>query len=223
MEQEVAMRDIESAARELEADYTVVLGRVKTLEARNEELEKDLVDKSSRLENEVREVEVLLLQLKESKERQERLNRECEYMQSEISQLSKKCSDFDRLQEVCRDQEIQIEALTTKLNEFAKLSASIQLYKNRISLQNEQIVSLQGKLRESISYPPEEVLYSSPINTRSQDLTYASSSLRGLQQAVDRSTSLRATRNRDMGATADISLISGESSRRRRDYYVPRR
>jgi hypothetical protein len=188
----------------------------------NEEMQRDIEGKNARIENEAREVEVLLLKLKETKEIESAHKFEIENLQSENIQLIKKCSEFDRLQESCRDQEIQIAALTSKLNEFAKLSASIQFYKNKISLQNEQIVSLQGKLRESISSPVEEVLFSSPINTRSQDLTYASSSLRGLQQAVDRSSTLRATRHRELGATSDLSFISGDSSRRRRDYYIRR-
>ena len=207
-QQEAAMRDMEAAARELEADYSSVHSRSRTLELRNEELENEVVVKSSQLERESREVEMLLIKLKEAKEVELEHKNQMDRLKEENILLGHKALDMNRLQEIIRDQEI-------KLNEFGKISASIPFFKTKISLQNEQIMSLQGKLRESVASPSEDVLYSSPINTRSQDMTYASSSLRGLQQAVDRSSALRAAR---LQRTSDISLISGDSTNRRQHF-----
>ena len=205
-EKDQAMRDLEAAARDLESDYTRLHERSKKVESENESLQNALVVKESQLQHEAGEVEVLLIKLREAKESEYESRSLCEKMRMENGVLAAKAHEADRLEKIGRDQESQIETMRLKLDEFAKLSASIQFYKNKVSLQNEQIASLQGKLREST----EDVLYSSPIHARSQDLTYASSSLRGLQQAVDRSTALRSAARR-----SDLSMISNDSTRRR--------
>ena len=214
IEQENAMRDMEAAAKELESDFTAVLARTRVLENLNEELSNEMVISASRFENEARENELLLLKLNEFKSADSDQKRHIDRLREENERLHARQTEFDSVQELVSDQRDQIAALQSKLNEFAKLSASLQFYKNKISLQGEQIVSLQDKLRHSAA-SPEDVLFSSPINARSEDLTYASSSLRGLQQAVDRSSSLRIHRRT---SAADRSVISGDSTRRRREF-----
>ena len=215
-QQESVMKDLEAAAQELEADYTALASKAKKISDCNEELSNELVVTRSRYEHESRENELLLLKLNEMKCTESERRDQVERLLGENRELTRTQVENEKLRSIIDEQRNDIEKLTLKLNDYMKLSTSVQFYKNKISLQSEQIVSLQEKLREP-SEVTEDVLFSSPINTKSQDLTYASSSLRGLQQAVDRSNSLRATRR------SDASHISaGESTTRRRELLARR-
>ena len=212
---EAVMHDMEQAALELQADYTALASRFKKLNDRNEVIENELVVNASKLEHEVKENEMLLLKVNDLKNVESERRIELDRILMEKRDLMDKSKNMDLLKSTIENQTEEIDMLKSKLNEYVKLSTSIQFYKNKVSLQSEQIASLQSKLREPAH--PEDVLFSSPIHSRSEDITYASSSLRGLQQAVDRSNLLRSTRRSNL----DMSQISGDSSRRRRD--LPRR
>lgn len=224
--QESVLKELESAARELEADYTALMTKTKRYADKNDVLENDLVVVRSQLEHESKENEMLLLKLNELKINEMTQIEETGKLNRELKRMRDVEEENKHLSEGLEEQRDQLDLMKRKVEEYMKISTSVQFYKNKISLQNEQIVSLQEKLRESTSdifhantSPPSDVLYmTSPVNTRSADLTYASSSLRGLQQAVDRSNMLRSRR------TSDVSQISnGESTRRRRDLIASRR
>jgi chromosome segregation ATPase len=224
--QESVLKELESAARELEADYTALMTKTKRYADKNDVLENDLVVVRSQFEHESKENEMLLLKLNELKLNEMAQIEETAKLSRELKRMSDVEDKNKYLSEQLEDQRDQLDLMKRKVEEYIKISTSVQFYKNKISLQNEQIVSLQEKLRESASdifhantSPPSDVLYTtSPANTRSADLTYTSSSLRGLQQAVDRSNMLRSRR------TSDVSQISnGDSTRRRRDLIASRR
>ena len=201
---------METAAHELQADYTSLASRSKKITERNEFLENEIVVSSSKLEHERKENEMLLLKLNDLKNLDIERRIELDRISCEKRDLIEKTKLIDSFKATIDNQADEIDMLKSKLNEYVKVSTSIQFYKNKVSLQSEQIASLQSKLRESAH---EEILMSSPIHSRSEDITYASSSLRGLQQAVDRSNLLRSTRR----STMEMSQISGDSSRRRRE------
>jgi hypothetical protein len=207
---ETVMREMETAAHELQADYTSLASRSKKITERNEFLENEIVVSSSKLEHERKENEMLLLKLNDLKNLDIERRIELDRISCEKRDLIEKTKLIDSFKATIDNQADEIDMLKSKLNEYVKVSTSIQFYKNKVSLQSEQIASLQSKLRESAH---EEILMSSPIHSRSEDITYASSSLRGLQQAVDRSNLLRSTRR----STMEMSQISGDSSRRRRE------